>query len=165
MSFKNDEYLNFIRKNPCLVCHLSGRPTGLAAEAHHESVSTINRHHKRGNDYATVPLCKIHHDQRHAIGFDTFWKIVGDYLGEREKSPFFIAASLVSMYLLEFLDKITSDLAPDEHERLLAEISSKLDDVFNTGDDITEAQLRKMLDILTQYAHEQYTMRFRGEVN
>ena len=167
MSYKNEDYLNAIREKPCIVCQVSKRSTGLASEAHHEHVLESNKYDKRNNDYSAVPLCRIHHEQRHAVGFDVFWQMVGDYLGENT-TPFFIAASMVALYLTDFLEKITNDLDSEQKSELLGEVSAKMDEVFGetpTDGEYNEANLRKMLEILSKYAHEQYTMRYRNEVN
>jgi len=143
----------------------------MISEAHHENVFDSTRYEKRNNDYSAVPLCKVHHEQRHAVGFDVFWRMVGEYLGEEEKSkpPFFIAGAVVSLYITDFLDQVTSDLDGAERQQLLGEIADKINAIF--AEEVTEftaedeAKLRKMLEILATTAHKHYTMRYRSEVN
>ncbi len=55
---QDPDYLRFIRRQPCLIDHA-------AAEAHHCRVGGIGT---KCSDYRTVPLCRPHHKQLHAIG-------------------------------------------------------------------------------------------------
>ena len=162
--YKNDDYLDAIRQKPCLVCKISGRHTGLVSEAHHENVFDTTRFEKRKNDYSTVPLCKLHHEQRHTVGFDVFWKMVGEYLDEREAPPFFIAASIVALYLADFLGNLVNDLDQDEYQNLLDEVEELFATTFNDKNK-SEDDLRKSLERLARITHEQYVLRYRTEVN
>lgn len=163
--YKNPDYLNTIREKPCLMCQVSGNSTGLASEAHHEDVLESNRYAKRSSDYSAVPLCKLHHEQRHAVGFEVFWRAVGDYLGEQEAEPFFVAASIVVLYLLDFLEKITGDLDEQGKEPIISAIADILNNVFNVPGKASEEKLRESLETVAKIVHEQYIMRYRQEVN
>ena len=56
VTYKNKDYLAYIRKQPCAIC-------GSPAEPHH-----VRRERwgagtgKKPHDYVTVPLCRYHHD-------------------------------------------------------------------------------------------------------
>lgn len=56
----DEEFLRFIRRQPCLVCPA-------ASDAHH----TITRK-AGGSDYRTLPLCRNHHREVHRYGRSWF---------------------------------------------------------------------------------------------
>ena len=54
--YRNENYLNFIRSKPCLVC-------GNRAEAHHVRRSFWGSGaSQRPHDYVALPLCPAHHN-------------------------------------------------------------------------------------------------------
>ena len=61
------KYLDYIRNKPCLVCgsipcdpdHLEARGMGGANRSVYK-------------DYSSVPLCRIHHTERHQAGNEKF---------------------------------------------------------------------------------------------
>lgn len=66
---RSEPYKKFIRSMPCLIC-------GRQAIHHHEP---LNGHGigLKGPDDEAIPLCVVHHNQRHALGRDTFYSING----------------------------------------------------------------------------------------
>ena len=59
----NKDYLTWIKTKQCLIC---AYPAPI--DAHH----VWNSGGKHGNDYLTIPLCRLHHTDYHAHGVDTF---------------------------------------------------------------------------------------------
>jgi len=67
------EYLNFVRSHPCMVCsearvdadHLQARGIGGASKHKGTHTGTLL-------DFSVVPLCRIHHTERHSIGTKSF---------------------------------------------------------------------------------------------
>ncbi|MEX0746676.1 MAG: hypothetical protein WD275_01665 [Rhodothermales bacterium] len=63
---RDDQYLEFVRQHPCAVCRRPG-------EAHHafgERGAGI-----KASDFATIPLCRDHHSELHAMGRASFERI------------------------------------------------------------------------------------------
>ena len=60
-----EPYLDFVRSKGCCIC---GHP----AEAHH----AVGRRGTgvKPSDYGTIPLCRRHHQEVHALGVDSFQK-------------------------------------------------------------------------------------------
>ena len=68
---KDEEYLEFIRLKPCIICHMK------KSEVHHVKTKGAG-----GSDYLTVPLCSKHHisgsKSVHNMGilsFSNYWNI------------------------------------------------------------------------------------------
>ena len=67
------EYLKFVRKHPCCVCgesnvdadHLQVRGMGGKGRRKGTHTGTLT-------DFSCVPLCRLHHTQRHSIGVKAF---------------------------------------------------------------------------------------------
>ena len=55
-----DDYLDFIRRNPCIIC-------GRKSEPHHLETKGAG-----GSDFLAVPLCREHHTEIGNIGTMTF---------------------------------------------------------------------------------------------
>lgn len=97
---KSEKYLDMARRNGklCAVCVRN------ASEIHHENVSNINKYYKRHNDFATIPLCKHHHDLRHQVGAHTFWTdAISDKSLEELGGWLAIAAVYITTFLLTTL--------------------------------------------------------------
>ncbi len=66
------EYLSFVRSHPCLVCNES------SVDADHLQARGMGGRKNKGThtgsliDFSTVPLCRIHHTERHSIGTTKF---------------------------------------------------------------------------------------------
>ena len=61
------KYLNYIRNKPCLVCGLQ------PCDPYHLEARGMGGANKSGyKDYSCVPLCRIHHTERHQLGNNTF---------------------------------------------------------------------------------------------
>lgn len=56
---RDPDYLDFIRRQPCLVCRK-------IAEPHHFGPHGLGI---KGSDYKTVPLCRYHHSLLTAVGW------------------------------------------------------------------------------------------------
>jgi len=65
--WKSEKYLEFIRKQPCIVC---GYKT---TQAHHIRFANNSGTASKPSDTWTIPLCKLHHLEYHQIGRDTFY--------------------------------------------------------------------------------------------
>lgn len=67
LSIDPKEYLDYVRKLPCLVC-------GKAADSHHLCAVGAGRKRKRPKweDYTIIPLCRVHHSRLHQIGLTLF---------------------------------------------------------------------------------------------
>ena len=69
------EYLAFVRSHPCVVCcqrpvdadHLQTRGSGGVGRKGRTHTGTIV-------DFACVPLCRIHHSERHSFALRDFEK-------------------------------------------------------------------------------------------
>lgn len=67
------EYLKFVRSHPCLVCcetqvdadHLQARGFGGVSKRKGTHTGTLI-------DFSVVPLCRLHHTERHSIGAKSF---------------------------------------------------------------------------------------------
>lgn len=76
---RDEDYLDFIRSQICLVCYRNGEP-------HHEPIKKSSGVAMKGSDRETVPLCREHHTERHNIGKLTFyWKYQIDYVAHIER--------------------------------------------------------------------------------
>ena len=63
-------YITYIKSLPCLVCgHSPVDPDHLSHRGSAGKGSTITN---TILDYTCVPLCRIHHTERHAYGFKKF---------------------------------------------------------------------------------------------
>lgn len=73
---RDEEYLSFIRKQPCIVCNC------IHVVPHHESISGRGTGIK-ASDLETIPLCHFCHNERHNTGKLTFaWKYQINYTKE-----------------------------------------------------------------------------------
>ena len=68
---RSEEYKAFIRRQPCLICEYPN------SEHHHETLNSKKGMALKGPDNEALPLCTIHHRERHRIGRDTFFKKYG----------------------------------------------------------------------------------------
>lgn len=66
---RDPKYLEFIQYMPCLIC-------GQASEAHHEPLNGRGMGLK-GPDNETLPLCRLHHSERHNTGRTAFYNGYG----------------------------------------------------------------------------------------
>jgi len=64
--FRSEDYLDFIRGKPCLICKRSPQ-----SNAHHEKFKGGGTSIKC-DDTRSVPMCNKHHRERHDTGF-SFW--------------------------------------------------------------------------------------------
>ena len=61
------KYLNYIKNYPCSVCGQS------PVDPHHMEAVGMGGANKDGyKDYSCVPLCRIHHSERHQLGNKRF---------------------------------------------------------------------------------------------
>ena len=61
------KYLNYIKGKPCTVC---GQ---IPVDADHlEAVGMGGANRDGYKDYSCIPLCRIHHSERHQIGNEKF---------------------------------------------------------------------------------------------
>lgn len=67
--YVNEEYLEFIRKQPCCVDNFDCRPVSQEkrSDPHH-----VKSQKSGGSDLGCVPLCRLHHGFFHSIGILTF---------------------------------------------------------------------------------------------
>lgn len=69
-TWRSDKYLKWIRQQPCIVTQLcSGK-----SEAHHEDILKSGGTACKGHDSTCLPLCRLHHAERHQMGRDTFFE-------------------------------------------------------------------------------------------
>lgn len=67
------DYLSYIREQPCLVCGIrSGK-----SDAHHIKALGMGTNRKKVSEmghieHGVVPLCRVHHQEFHTIGFKSF---------------------------------------------------------------------------------------------
>lgn len=61
------KYLDYIRKQPCIVCGLQP-----CDPDHLEARGMGNANSSGYKDYSCVPLCRIHHSERHQTGSKKF---------------------------------------------------------------------------------------------
>lgn len=73
LSVHQQAYLQHVHEYPCAVCLVEKR-TLYGVHAHHELLSAQFSYSKRFTDFTALPLCQRHHEKRHVIGFDNFWK-------------------------------------------------------------------------------------------
>ena len=78
---KHDGHLAFIRLLPCVACLTTGLEISNCDAAHIRSASLIHGKRETGggekpNDVFTLPLCRKHHQNQHAVGRENnFWSI------------------------------------------------------------------------------------------
>ena len=60
------KYLDYIRKQPCLVCGLQ------PCDPDHLEARGMGGAGTEKKDYSCVPLCRIHHSERHQAGNEKF---------------------------------------------------------------------------------------------
>jgi hypothetical protein len=60
--YRSENYLRFIREQPCLICEYS-------SEAHHTKGAGVAI---KGPDTMSVPLCRLHHLEGDMVGWKTF---------------------------------------------------------------------------------------------
>jgi hypothetical protein len=67
--YENEEYLEFIRKQPCCVEHVGCRPVSSKkrSDPHH-----VKSKKSGGSDLESVPMCRFIHGDIHNIGVITF---------------------------------------------------------------------------------------------
>lgn len=73
LSIHQKAYLQHVHEYPCACC-LATKRTLYGVHAHHEMLSAQFSYSKRFTDFTAIPLCVKHHENRHAVGFDNFWK-------------------------------------------------------------------------------------------
>ncbi len=83
--FRDQDYLAYIRKQPCLVCGGAQGPS----VAHHEGNGGKGL---KASDYDTVPLCPVHHGERHSRPSREFWD-------DHRINPWFEIRWFISWYL------------------------------------------------------------------
>ena len=65
--YRSDEYLQFVREQPCCICGTSPcDPSHLNHKGNHSGGMAT-----KVSDYRTVPKCRIHHTEYHDIGRDS----------------------------------------------------------------------------------------------
>jgi hypothetical protein len=64
---RDREHLNFVAKQPCLIC--GRRPT----DAHHLRFAQQRALGRKVSDEFTVPLCRVHHRELHRLGDEPAW--------------------------------------------------------------------------------------------
>lgn len=74
---KNEDHLKFLRRLPCAAC---GTRRNIEA-AHIRMASPVHGKRETGkgekpSDMWTLPLCRVHHKEQHAIGEAEFWKML-----------------------------------------------------------------------------------------
>lgn len=61
--YSSKKYIDYIREKPCLVCGLQ------PCDPDHLEARGMGGANKSGyKDYSCVPLCRIHHTERHQMG-------------------------------------------------------------------------------------------------
>lgn len=63
MKIINEEYLDYIRSKPCLICGIKSDPHHLIARTWRES---------KRNDYTAINLCRKHHSEVEQIALSKF---------------------------------------------------------------------------------------------
>lgn len=66
---RDKEYLEYIRKQPCLWCGIANK-----SEAHHLRINNNSGVAIKPSDVYCVPLCRKHHIEYHAKGSEKFYK-------------------------------------------------------------------------------------------
>ncbi len=66
MNKKNHEYLEWIREQPCIVCQGQSEP-------HHVRIDGNAGMGIKPDDEFSLPLCRDHHTESHALGRKSFW--------------------------------------------------------------------------------------------
>ena len=84
---KDKDYLDFIRIHPCADCGKAG-----PSIAHHVSFIDGTRVGGKADDYYTIPLCMVCHNNEHAaLGMDHVdickvgWKLAVEYITRVKK--------------------------------------------------------------------------------
>lgn len=90
-AYRNDDYLGYIREQPCLRCGDAPFEDG-ATEAAHVRILGSGGTGLKPSDYRTVPLCHECHAIQHLKGERTFW-------GYMEVRPEVAVAALIMGYL------------------------------------------------------------------
>lgn len=62
---RSETYLNFIRRQACIVC------AGTPSDPHH-FIRLSAGVGAKGDDTKTIPLCREHHNEAHRVGRTTF---------------------------------------------------------------------------------------------
>lgn len=67
---RSEIYKAWVRTQPCIV-HLfcSGK-----SDAHHEDILKSGGTGCKGHDCQCLPLCRLHHQERHQLGKTTFYE-------------------------------------------------------------------------------------------
>jgi len=91
---RNDKYLDFIRKQSCIIC-------GKKSDAHHIETGGMGI---KASDYRTIPLCRTHHTEFHNIGRTAFEE---RYLLKLDK------------IVIEFLEKFIEGGIEEEKDRII----------------------------------------------
>lgn len=138
-SYNNQEYIEEISELPCIVCYFDKTLNGEVSDPHHESLSFKFKDYKRKNDYTALPVCHPHHQERHKLGQNEFWR---KHTGKTD-TPFFIALQL----MLNF-SKNTGLVLPEKLQKVLT-----TQEYF----DYSEYKLRMLIDALSHVIHYQYT--------
>ena len=60
--YSSKKYLDYIREKPCLVCGLQ------PCDPDHLEARGMGGATTKMKDYSCVPLCRIHHTERHQMG-------------------------------------------------------------------------------------------------
>jgi len=79
---RNKEHLQFVARQPCLVC---GRTP---CDAHHVKIAEGPMLGRKVSDAFTVPLCRMHHRELHGCGNERGW------WAEQKLDPLPVAAAL-----------------------------------------------------------------------
>jgi hypothetical protein len=62
-TIRDKKYMDWVKTLPCMIC-------GRQSEPHHEGARGIGI---KASDWDTIPLCNVHHRDRHQTGRLTFW--------------------------------------------------------------------------------------------
>jgi hypothetical protein len=91
LSIHQKAYLQHVHEYPCVFC-LVNKKTLYEVHAHHELLSVQFAYSKRFTDFTAIPLCTKHHENRHFLGFDNFWK-------QYPSLPFKVAQKMLSEFI------------------------------------------------------------------
>lgn len=114
MPARNEDYLNYIRKMPCMICRgQTDDPLEMdhQSEAAHVRIGGDGGMGLKPSDYRSVPLCHIHHRSQHVSGERTFWRDVAG------RDPNTVIAGLIIGYLKDPRAAISALEALAEAER------------------------------------------------
>lgn len=121
LSAHQQAYLQHVHDYPCVGCLIEKR-TFYGVHAHHELLSAQFSYSKRFTDFTALPLCQRHHEKRHAIGFDNFWKLYPSL-------PFEVAQKmLLDFFSLDTREKFDNDFIINrkKFDNLLYRVLNKL---------------------------------------